>query len=67
MFFILNDFNGFKNGMNKYNCDNRIKGLEEWKGFKNKFLLIFLVVSDFCFGKIDNKIFLSVNYLIFGI
>lgn len=62
MFFISNDSNGLKNGMNKYNCDNRTKGPEEWKGFKNKFLSIFSVVSDFRPGKIDNKTFLSTNH-----
>ena len=47
MFFISNDSNGLENGMSKYNCDNRTKRPEEWKGFKNKFLSIFSVVSDF--------------------
>ena len=57
MFFISNDSNGLKNGMNKYNCDNRTKGPEEWKGFKNKFLSIFSVVSDFRENLIKKNLF----------
>ena len=67
MFLISNDSNGLKNGMNKYNCDNRTKGPEEWKGFKNKFYRSSELLVTVSSRRIDNKSFLSTNGPTLGI